>query len=73
VTKGKSKNTFFPFGLIFEKKAIEPRLWGHTQSSAHPVLFGKHRHIAVFLPLGMREFSSTFLVVLIWILLVASL
>jgi len=30
------------------KQATELRLWGHAQGSAHPVLFGKHGHIAVF-------------------------
>ena len=43
------KNTSFSFfGLIFEKKATELRLWGHAKSFAHPVLFGKQRHIVVF-------------------------
>ena len=42
------KTTFSSFSLIFEKNATELRLWGHAQSSAHLVLFGKHRHIVVF-------------------------
>ena len=36
-------------------------IWGHAQSSAHPVLFSKHRRIVVFLPPGLREFSIVYL------------
>jgi len=50
------------------KKASELKLWGHAQSSAHLVLFDKHRLIAVF----YRHVCYTFLVVKLWILLVAS-
>ena len=48
ILRGNKKLSFSTFGLVFKKKATELRLWGHTQSSAHPVLFGKHHHIVVF-------------------------
>ena len=60
VLRGNDKTTFSSFSLVFEKKATELRLWGHAQSSTHPVLFGKLCDIVV-LPPGLHDFSIPFL------------
>ena len=52
-----TKKFFSSFGLIFEKKVTQLRLWGHAQSSAHPVIFDKHRRIVVF----YRQVSVSFI------------